>query len=148
AQPVPIDERLQLALGDETAGEKIEPDRLAVILQRLHGVHVVPAICAMAVAITASTVKPNFLSRSLIGADAPKPCMPTMAPSGPTYRSHPRVAACSTATRARIRGGSTLARYCASCCSNSSHDGMLTTRLPMPRRPSSSCTATQSCTSL
>ena len=38
--------------------------------------------------------------------------------------------ASSTETRALTSGGMTLSRYCWSCCSNSSQDGMLTTRAP------------------
>ncbi len=39
--------------------------------------------CARAASSTFSAVKPNLPSRSLIGAEAPKVCMPTMAPVEP-----------------------------------------------------------------
>lgn len=41
------------------------------------------ATCARAASITFSAVKPNLPSRSLIGAEAPKVCMPTIAPEEP-----------------------------------------------------------------
>ena len=63
---------------------------------------------SFAAATTRSGSKPNFLWSSLSGAEAPKVFMPMMWPEAPTYRSHPKVEACSTATRAVTLGGSTL----------------------------------------
>src|SRR5207302_3646838 len=67
--------------------------------------------CSFAAAITRSGSKPNFLWSSLSGAEAPNVFMPMTRPDVPTYRSHPRVDACSTATRALTSGASTLSRY-------------------------------------
>src|ERR1700676_1962555 len=90
AQAVVIGELLQAALGDETAGQEIEPDGLAVIRKRLQRIHCREfldvecfAICNSAAATTLSATKPNFCSTSLIGAEAPKLCMPMMAPRQP-----------------------------------------------------------------
>src|SRR5581483_6959403 len=94
--------------------------------------------CASAAWTIASRVKPKRVRRSLSGADAPKVCMPMRAPSVPVQRSHPKVDACSTETRARTAGGRTDSRYSRLCRSNSSHDGRLTTRGLRPRCTSSS----------
>src|SRR5262249_33093388 len=56
--------------------------------------------CFFAAATTFSGSKPNFLWSSFKGAEAPKVSMPITQPEVPTYRSHPKVDACSTATRA------------------------------------------------
>ena len=53
---------------------------------------------------------------------------PSARRSAPSRRSTPS----STETRAVTLGGSTLSLYAASCCSKSSHEGMLTTRALMP----------------
>src|SRR5262249_6709780 len=66
-----------------------------------------PRSC-LTISVTRSGSKPNFRCSSLSGAEAPKVFMPMMRPDGPTYRSQPRVDACSTATRAVTSGGSTL----------------------------------------
>ena len=66
------------------------------------------------------------------GAEAPKVRIPRIVPRSPVYRSQPRVEACSTATRRVTLGGNTDARYASSCCSNNSHDGMLTTLAATP----------------
>ena len=63
---------------------------------------------SFAAATTWSGSKPNFLWSSFSGADAPNVFMPIMRPDLPTYRSHPKVDACSTATRAVTFGGRTL----------------------------------------
>src|ERR1700731_4288799 len=68
--------------------------------------------CSLAAATTPSGSKPNFLCSSLSGAEAPKVFIPITWPDVPTYRSQPKVEACSTATRAFTLGGSTLSRYC------------------------------------
>ena len=83
-------------------------------------------------ATIASGVKPNFFCRSFRGAEAPKVCIPIIAPPVPTKRSQPNVEACSTETRARHAGGSTSSLYSGGCWSNSSQDGMLTTRTFSP----------------
>ena len=83
---------------------------------------------------TRSGVNPNFSRRCFSGADAPNVSMPMIAPPSPTYRSHPKVDACSIATRAFTDGGSTSSRYSFGWRSNSSQHGMLTTRAWMPRR--------------
>src|SRR5215510_2729687 len=68
------------------------------------------ASCSLAAAITWSGSNPNFRCNSFNGADAPKVFMPTTFPEAPTYRSQPKVEACSTATLAFTFGGSTLSR--------------------------------------
>src|SRR5260370_4883262 len=88
--------------------------------------------CCLAAATTLSTVKPNFLSNSFNGAEAPKVFMPKRTPSAPVKRSHPKVEACSTETRAVTLGGITLLRYYSLCGSKISHDGRLITRALMP----------------
>ena len=65
---------------------------------------------SFAAATTCSGLNPNFFWSSLSGAEAPNVFMPMMRPSNPVYRSHPKVEACSTATRALTLGGSTLSR--------------------------------------
>src|SRR5713226_1806146 len=87
---------------------------------------------SFAAATTFSGRKPNLLSKSFKGAEAPKVCMPIILPLGPTYRSQPIVAAISTDTRAVMAEGNTLSRYAASCFSKSSQQGMLTTRALIP----------------
>ena len=84
-EPV-LDQSLQTTIDHEPAREKIEPYRLTVLLERIHRIHCgFPlAICILAAAITVSSVKPNFASRSLSGADAPNLCIPMIAPSQPT----------------------------------------------------------------
>src|SRR5262249_23139009 len=54
------------------------------------------ATSVRATSTTCSTVNPNFFCSSLSGAEAPKEPIPIMAPVCPTYRSQPKVAACST----------------------------------------------------
>ncbi len=63
---------------------------------------------SLAAATTRSGSKPNFLWSSLGGAEPPKVFIPITWPEVPTYRSHLKVEACSTATRAFTLGGSTL----------------------------------------
>src|SRR6185437_4205076 len=77
----------------------------------------------LAASSTCSTVNPYFLNKSLAGAEAPKVVIPRIAPSSPTYRSHPHTEPASTETLARTSGGRTLSRYAWVCFSNSSHDG-------------------------
>src|ERR1700750_1476355 len=72
--------------------------------------HALPS-CFLAAVATWSGSNPNFLCNSFNGAEAPNVFMPTMKPVEPTYRSHPKVDACSTAPRAFTLGGSTLSRY-------------------------------------
>src|SRR2546427_10676637 len=84
--------------------------------------------CSFAAATTRSGSKPNFLWSSLRGAEAPKVFIPITWPEVPTYRSHPNVDACSTATRAFTLGGSTLSRYSRVWWSKMSQDGIDTTR--------------------
>jgi hypothetical protein len=77
----------------------------------------------------------ELLLQLLSGADAPNVSIPMLRPSRPTYRAHPSVDAFSTETRARDRFRQHLLAVL-SCslqyCSNSSHDGMLTTRALIP----------------
>src|SRR5690606_24847502 len=61
-------------------------------------------------ATTLSSVMPKYLYRSPAGAEAPKPVMPTTAPSRPTYFCQKSTWPASTATRARTAGGSTVSR--------------------------------------
>src|SRR5262249_20676933 len=85
-----------------------------------------------AAATTASGVNPNFFCSSLRGAEAPKVFMPMISPVLPTNWRQPKTDACSTATRAVTPDGDTESLYCWLCFSNSSHDGMLTTRAFTP----------------
>jgi len=86
-----------------------------------------------AFAATFSALKPYFSITTLSGAEAPKRSwMATIVPNGPAYLSQPSGMPASTATRARTVGGSTESRYSCGWASNSSHEGMLTTRAPMP----------------
>src|SRR5262249_52043974 len=55
--------------------------------------------------------KPNLICSSLSGADAPNVFIPIIRPELPTYRSHPKVDACSIEIRAVTFAGSTLSRY-------------------------------------
>src|SRR5579864_9494703 len=71
---------------------------------------------------------PNFFCSSFSGAEAPKVFMPITRPELPTYRSHPKIEPCSTATRAFTLGGRTLSRYAGDWCSKISHEGIDTTR--------------------
>ena len=92
-------------------------------------------ISRLAFATTFSGVNPNFFCSSPSGADAPNVSIPIATPASPTYRAHPSVDPCSTDTRAATDEGSTCSRY--SGCSrqyrsNSSQEGMLTTRVRMP----------------
>jgi hypothetical protein len=91
-QPILFDHPLQFAALDQAPLEIVEPGRLAArleLLQRVRRGHrpvslgVCDLICARAASTTLSGAKPNFLNRSLIGADAPKLCMPITAPSLP-----------------------------------------------------------------
>ncbi len=86
-QSVAFDQRKQFALFDQAALEIVQPGRLTAcveLFQRIHAVCLLDlAICCVAAARTVSGVKPNFVMRSLIGADAPKVCMPIMAPPMP-----------------------------------------------------------------
>ena len=78
---------------------------------------------------TFSTVNPNFSNSKSAGADAPNPCMVTYAPSRPTYFPQPKSLKASTATRARTCFGSTESLYSWLWLSNTSIEGILTTRM-------------------
>ena len=54
------------------------------LLQRVHVRFLEFASCCFAAATTLSGVKPNFLNRSLAGADPPKPFIAIFAPFRPT----------------------------------------------------------------
>ena len=75
-----------------------------------------------AAATTAVVVIPNFSYSTSAGALAPKPVMPTKAPSSPMKRSQPCWMAASTATRTVPRP-ITEAWYLASCWKKSSKQG-------------------------
>ena len=87
-KPVALDERAQFALFDQAALQIVQPKRLAERFELFQRIHVAFSLtrpsCCFAAASTFSRVKPNFFIRSLIGADAPKVCMPILAPLGPT----------------------------------------------------------------
>src|SRR5262249_11873559 len=85
-----------------------------------------------AAAPTASGGEPHSFCASLRGAEAPKVFMPMISPVLPTNWRQPKTDACSTATRAVTADGNTESLYCWLCFSNSSHDGMLTTRAFTP----------------
>ena len=85
ADRILADQPLEASIGEKIAGQEIEPHRLAVLAQRLQRIHAVFHFetWALAAAAIFSGVKPNSLIRSFAGAEAPKPCMPMLAPSGP-----------------------------------------------------------------
>ena len=87
-QLVVLDERTQRAVLDEAAFEIVKSGRLAARFKLPERVHAAfsaaRASCSRAAASTFSVVKPNFFSKSLIGAEAPKECMPMRAPLLPT----------------------------------------------------------------
>ncbi len=96
-QPILLDKRFETAFGDEASREEVEPDCLSAIMQVLEpalgrfrlklNVHDLPldlAICSFAAASTLAGVNPNFVSRSLSGADEPNVFMPTLVPVAPT----------------------------------------------------------------
>src|SRR5882724_6398764 len=96
-ETIPLDKLFETALRDKLAREIIEPYRLSVFVQELewirrrlrfdlyvHRVLLDIAICSLAAAKTLAGVKPNFVSRSLSGADDPNVFMPTLAPVVPT----------------------------------------------------------------
>src|SRR4029434_8612603 len=90
-------------------------------------IHALPS-CFLAAVATWWGSNPNLLCNSFNGAEAPNVFMPMTSPVEPTYRSHPKVEPCSTATRAFTFGGNTLSRYSSVWCSKISHDGIDTTR--------------------
>ena len=55
-----------------------------LLVQALGGAGYFSARVLRASATTASAVKPKYLSKSFIGAEAPKRCMPIIFPFGPT----------------------------------------------------------------
>ena len=78
-------------------------------------------------------VKPNFISKSLSGAEAAEsrhadPSRRSDRHSDPSRSPNPS----RPKPAPTISGGRTLIAVGLSCCSNSSHDGMLTTRAAMP----------------
>src|SRR5260370_23431122 len=86
-QAVALDHGGELAIRDQTLLEVIQPGGLATgfeLLQRVHGCFLDFASCSFAAATPLSAVKPNFLNRSLAGADPPKPYMASLAPLLPT----------------------------------------------------------------
>ena len=83
---------------------------------------------------------PKCLNSSPAGAEAPKLSMPTTAPSRPTYLPQKPVTPASTATRRRTALGSTDSRQAASWRSNTSVEGIDTTRVFRPAA-SSTCLA-------
>src|SRR5690606_23219616 len=94
-----------------------------------------------------ASVKPKYLNSSPAGAEAPKVVMPTTSPSRPTYLRQKSAWAASTATRARTEGGSTLSRQGRSWASNSSVQGIDTTRTRRPAAASLSAAAMAKATS-
>ncbi len=86
-QAVALDHGGELAARDQALLEIVQPGGLAggfELLQRVHVGFLDFIICSLAAATTLSGVKPNFLNRSLAGADAPKPFIAIFAPSRPT----------------------------------------------------------------
>src|ERR1700688_4959934 len=68
---VSIDQLLQVAFGDEAAGQEIQPDRLAVVFECFDGVHDA-CFCSsrpFSGSITLSRGTPNFVNKYLSGAD-------------------------------------------------------------------------------
>ncbi len=87
-QSVMRDEPAQLAGLDQAALQIVEPGRLATcfeLLQRVHATFsLASASCCFAAASMFSGVKPNFVIRSLSGAEAPNVRMPILEPVAPT----------------------------------------------------------------
>ena len=98
-ESVGLDKPLEAAFDDETPGKEVEPHGLAKIMQAQEridrffcpvvNVHHLDSpldlsICCFAAASTLAGVKPNFVSRSLSGAEEPNVFMPTVTPVGPT----------------------------------------------------------------
>ena len=106
--PVPVqslldDQAVQGAVRDEAAADEIEPRRLPVAFEllewvgragfgrALHHVHHRSPLrrarlrraCARACSSTFSGVKPNLVASDPAGAEAPKVCMPMIAPLDP-----------------------------------------------------------------
>src|SRR5881397_796103 len=96
------------AVVEHLAGDRVDPEALAELVQLLRGLH--RPSTSLAVSATRSGVNPNMVCTSFRGADEPKVCIPIVAPSVPTNRSQPRVDASSIETRAVISGGSTSSR--------------------------------------
>ena len=69
------------AVAEHRAGDVVEPEALAQVVQLLCGFH---ARASLAASATLSGVKPNLLWTSLSGAELPKVCMPIFLPPGPT----------------------------------------------------------------
>src|SRR5687767_14132240 len=84
---------------------------------------------ASACSSTLSTLNPKFLSATSPGADAPKRSKQITSPASPTYRSQPCRTPASIANRALTDGGKTSSRYSFDSASNSSQQGMETTRV-------------------
>ncbi len=74
----------------------------------VRGCHLFRAICCLAASTTVSGLKPNFLIRSLSGADAPKVCMPMTGPGHADVARPAEGRGLSTATRAVAGGGQHL----------------------------------------
>src|ERR1051326_7575321 len=81
---------------------------------------------------TLSTLNPSSRIATSPGADAPNRSRHTTSPDDPTYRSHPCLTPASTASRAVTAGGNTSSRYDCGCSSNSSQQGIDTTRAATP----------------
>src|SRR5215213_553526 len=78
---------------------------------------------------TLSTLNPSSRNATSPGADAPNRSRHTTSPDDPTYRSQPCLTPASTASRAVTVGGNTSSRYSCDCSSNSSQQGIDTTRV-------------------
>ena len=77
--------RLEHPTGDVVEPEALTPLRAAALSPSSHpSLALRSSTHARATAATRSGVKPNLLSSCFSGADAPKVCMPMMAPSLPT----------------------------------------------------------------
>ena len=106
------------------------------------------AMACLAAATTWSTVKPKCSATTLIGADMPKRVHAQHDARGSGIAMPAERRAFLHGHARRHAGGRTLSRYASSCSSNSSQDGMLTTRTAIPSAASSSRAPRQSDTSL
>src|SRR4028119_11068 len=82
------------------------------------------------------------------GAEAPKVSMLIETPSLPVYLLQPKLVPASTESRLVTALGNTDSRYSASCASNSSQQGIETTRTFLPSPRNCSAALTQSWVSL
>ncbi len=102
---------------------------------------------SLAAFTTASVVMPNSRYRTSYSALAPKCSIEMLRPWCPTYCFQESEMPASTETRAATASGSTCSLYSASCSSNHSRLGALTTRAWTPSAARASRASTANWTS-